>query len=194
MRLPRPDKLLSSAFVAVTICLSGSGHSQSQQMGETVSPDGMVTWPRAGEYTTALFNLPDGSQTCVVLLKPRSITPEVSYDISIWRQHDSAHLWLSLRGKRLPAADSIDLGDEGHSMHFRVSKRAQPAPSVDAVRADVSNQVFDEEIRPLLESGHDLTVGFGSTKYPLPTAGLATATRQLQACLNRLPTVNGNGP
>lgn len=174
-------------MVSGLVWQSFAAESQVDNGVGAVSSNGMMTWPQSGQYTTALFTLAQGRPACIVLLKPRPDGLGLSYDVSIWRQQNSIHLWVALHGGTLPDLTGIRLSDGNEELaEVPVSKHSQPALGIDALMTDISEDVFDKQVRPHMESGHDLSLTVGVRKFRIPADGLPLAMRQLHACTDHL--------
>src|SRR5580692_5412073 len=79
--------------------------------GPSVGPNGMLTWPKSGDYQVSLFPLPEGQVACVLLQSAKPVSAGVSFDFSIWVQSKSARLWFSLHGGEPPPVKSIRVVD-----------------------------------------------------------------------------------
>src|SRR5580692_1498997 len=83
---------------AATVVAPGSLLAQPAAVGDgpSVGPNGMLTWPKSGDYQVSLFPLPEGQVACVLLQSAKPVSAGVSFDFSIWVQTKSARLWFSL--------------------------------------------------------------------------------------------------
>lgn len=87
----------------------------------------------------------------------------------------------------MPDLKSVGFGDgDEQVVEIPVTKQSQPAVSIDALMTDISEDVFFKQVRPHMESGHDLNLTVGVRKYLIPADGLPQAMRQLRACTDRL--------
>jgi hypothetical protein len=151
-------------------------------------PARLVTWPSSGQYTTASLPLPNGEPACVVLMKPRPIGGRISYDISIWRQRASMHLWLTSHGRPLPVVNAISIVSSGGlRVRVPITNRAQPGRGADAISADIDQSLLERLAGGPPESRQtDWRLSVGPEDYLIPRQGFREALRQLADCSTKL--------
>jgi hypothetical protein len=190
MRQKTPRLIGLGGLAAMAISLApGPLLAQPASVGDgptSTGPNGMLVWPKSGDYLVSLFPLAEGQVACILLQSPKPVSAGVSFDFSIWVQTKSAHLWFSLHGGEPPDVKTIRLLD-GNSVvaELPVVKRQATAADVMSLSTNLDEDLFNQTLLPALQGDHALTLKVGDVSYPLAGLGRADAVDQLTRCFER---------